>query len=164
LEPRHQGLIKQAIDKYVVWLNEATADCREPYTLEEVVPIQVNLLIEDEDTDDTIVHVYVGPDEGGGYAVLQIQASREFEFNPTGKTIHDPNYQTHEITGYNTEPDGTNTVVKLDPPKESPISYPETKMEYKDTYELELVVQYFDSSYTIIYNATDTRFSNINKA
>jgi hypothetical protein len=158
LELRHQGLIKQATDKYLTWLNEQSGEAY-TYTAEEVVPIRVLLLIEDEALDDTIIHVYVAPDEGGGYATLHIHATREFEMVPTGNTIHSVYRQDYE----NTNPGGTNEVVKLDPPKETPVSGPEYRTQYKDTYELELVIQYFDGCYSIIYNATDTRFSNINR-
>lgn len=161
LEARHQNLIRAAVDKYLAILN--ADEPPEPYTLgyfldsnenEYADPI-VKLLLESDEDMDILIRIALHDGQAGGPSELFIHARRDYEFEPTGKTVHAIRYEHSEIESYNTGPGGTNTLRKLDPPKEYPYNYPETELKFKDTYQLDLVIQYFDTMHQVVFNADD---------
>jgi hypothetical protein len=165
---RHKTLVEQSIGIYCQWLTKANKDPEQEargYTMPTYKPAlfldtEVNQFADtrvsfcrEEPYGKLYMELSAGDGDDGGPSMLYVHAERNWHREKTGKTKKGSYPEYYDVTGYGTEPDGTNTVVRLDPPRIVKFTYEESKQVWEETYTIGFILQEFDTMYSPVYNA-----------
>jgi hypothetical protein len=142
VEPRHEALLRRVVEEKVIpWLNSfadadgfilsaAEFDPKQDKNSET----QIEMVYEPEGDDRLLMYAAAGNGDDGGPMYLIIHAERDSTIRFTGNRVTAP------APWLGKEPD-THT-------------YEQTVTDWLDTYSLDLVVQEFDTQFSVVYDRT----------